>query len=95
MAFIMIIIAIALFVAFIFYRQSLEKKKYKDSNYLPQFEELNAYPLCNSTNIYKVETQTPQLIKMIDVLGRTQIEHLEGDLLFYIYDDGKVIKTYK
>ena len=48
-----------------------------------------------NVNIDKIDPNSPNLVKMIDVIGRTQIEHLEGDLLFYIYDDGKVIKTFK
>ena len=35
------------------------------------------------------------LIKMIDVLGRTQQEHIEGTLLFYIYNNGKIEKKIK
>ena len=42
--------------------------------------------------IDEVEDQTPQLIKMIDVLGREQKEHKKGMLLFYVYDNGKVEK---
>ena len=42
--------------------------------------------------IDEVEDQTPQLIKMIDVLGREQKEHKKGMLLFYVYDNGKVQK---
>ena len=48
----------------------------------------------DNVSISEIKSQESSLVKMIDVLGRTQIEHLEGDLLFYIYDDGKVIKTY-
>ena len=48
-----------------------------------------------NVNLDEIDSNSPNLVKMIDVLGRTQIEHLEGNLLFYIYDDGKVIKTYK
>jgi len=36
----------------------------------------------------------PILIKMIDVLGRKQQEHKKGSILFYIYDNGKVEKTF-
>ena len=48
----------------------------------------------NSHNLYVVETenQEPQLVKMIDVLGREYKEHKIGMLLFYIYDNGKVEK---
>ena len=48
-----------------------------------------------NVNLEEIDSNSPNLVKMIDVLGRIQIEHREGDLLFYIYDDGKVIKTYK
>ena len=42
--------------------------------------------------IDELESIKPILIKMIDVLGRTQQEHIEGTLLFYIYNNGKVEK---
>lgn len=32
--------------------------------------------------------KTPQLIKMVDILGREHMEHKKGLLLFYIYDNG-------
>ena len=50
---------------------------------------------CDDLKIEELSPENNSLIKMIDILGRTQIEHLEGDMMFYIYDDGKVIKTYK
>ena len=42
--------------------------------------------------IDELESIKPILIKMIDVLGRTQQEHIEGTLLFYIYNNEKVEK---
>ena len=42
--------------------------------------------------INKVELESVELIKMIDVLGREYNEHKKGMLLFYIYDNGKVEK---
>ena len=36
-----------------------------------------------------------RLIKMIDILGREKIEHKEGMILFYIYENGNVIKKIK
>ena len=42
--------------------------------------------------INEVETESAQLIKMIDVLGREYKEHKIGMLLFYIYENGKVEK---
>ena len=42
-----------------------------------------------------LESTKPILIKMIDVLGRTQQEHIEGTLLFYIYNNGKIEKKIK
>ena len=38
------------------------------------------------------EIPAPKLLKMIDLLGREQKEHLKGILLFYIYENGKVEK---
>jgi len=32
---------------------------------------------------------------MIDILGREKTEHKEGVILFYIYENGKVIKKIK
>ena len=48
--------------------------------------------LMNDLNISKIINTEPKLIKMIDVLGRQQNVHNHGRLLFYIYDDGKVVK---
>ena len=50
----------------------------------------------NSHNLYVVETenQEPQLVKMIDVLGREYNFHPPGIFLFYIYDNGKVEKKF-
>ena len=42
--------------------------------------------------IEELEVVTPQLIKMIDILGREHQEHKNGSLLFYIYDNGKIEK---
>ena len=42
--------------------------------------------------IDEISADIPNLIKMIDVLGREQKEHKRGTLLFYIYDNGKVEK---
>ena len=39
--------------------------------------------------------QNSKLLKMVDVLGKEYKEHKRGMLLFYIYDDGKVIKRMK
>ena len=45
--------------------------------------------------IDELESTRPELIKMIDVLGRTQQEHTQGTLLFYLYNNGKVEKRLK
>jgi hypothetical protein len=42
-----------------------------------------------------LESQEPQLIRMIDILGREQHIHADGVLLFYLYDNGKVEKILK
>ena len=38
----------------------------------------------------ELDSETPQVIKMIDVLGRVHTSHKSGILLFYIYNNGKV-----
>ena len=42
--------------------------------------------------VEELEVEIPQLIKMIDILGREQQEHMRGRLLLYIYDNGNVEK---
>ena len=42
--------------------------------------------------IDELDEGLPQVIKMIDILGREQREHKKGSLLFYIYDNGVVEK---
>ena len=44
--------------------------------------------------IEELEVVKPQLIKMIDILGREHQEHKKGLLLFYIYDNGKIEKKF-
>ena len=46
----------------------------------------------DNIGIEQVEDAAPQLIKMIDILGREQKEHKRGTILFYIYDNGIVEK---
>ena len=46
----------------------------------------------DNIGIEQVEDAAPQLIKMIDILGREQKEHKLGTILFYIYDNGKIEK---
>ena len=42
--------------------------------------------------INEEEEQTPILVKMIDVLGTEQKEHIRGMILFYLYDNRTVEK---
>ena len=60
----------------------------------------------NATNIVFCESESglsivetigkeARLVKMIDVLGKVQNEHLNGVLLFYVYDNGRVEKRFK
>lgn len=42
--------------------------------------------------IEELDEESPQVIKMIDILGREQHKHKKGSLLFYIYDNGVVEK---
>ena len=41
------------------------------------------------------EIPTLELIQMIDVFGRVQKEHRQGELLFYLYKNGEVQKIVK
>ena len=49
----------------------------------------------DNIGIEQVEDAAPQLIKMIDILGREQKEHKLGTLLIYIYNDGTTEKIIK
>jgi len=45
-----------------------------------------------NVNLDEIDSNSPNLVKMIDVLGREQKEHKKGSVLFYIYDNGNVDK---
>lgn len=45
--------------------------------------------------VEELEIQTSRLFKMFDVLGRQQTEHSKGMLLFYVYENGKVVQVVK
>lgn len=47
-----------------------------------------------NVNLDEIDSNSPNLVKMIDVLGRKQQEHKKGSTLFYIYDNGKVEKKF-
>jgi len=60
----------------------------------------------NATNIVFCESeqgvgiaetigQEARLVKMIDVLGKVHNEHINGVLLFYVFDNGRVEKRFK
>jgi uncharacterized surface protein with fasciclin (FAS1) repeats/plastocyanin len=60
----------------------------------------------NATNIVFCESESglsieetigkeARLVKMIDVLGKVQNEHINGVLLFYVFDNGRVEKRFK
>ena len=48
-----------------------------------------------NVNLNEIINQEFGLIKMIDILGREKTEHKEGIILFYLYENGKVIKKIK
>jgi hypothetical protein len=48
-----------------------------------------------SVGINELETKEPKLLKMIDIVGREYNTHPNGQLLFYIYDSGKIEKRIK
>ena len=47
---------------------------------------------CDDLKIEELSPENNSLIKMIDILGREHKEHHKGMVLFYIYENGKVIK---
>ncbi len=47
---------------------------------------------CDDLKIEELSPEKNSLIKVIDILGREHREHHKGMVLFYIYEDGKVIK---
>lgn len=69
-----------------------------DSNAEGCNSELQIAESCIDLNVYEnsfFTNHNSNLLKMIDVLGREYIEHKEGMILFYIYENGKVIKRMK
>ena len=48
-----------------------------------------------NVGLNEITNEESRLIKMIDILGRNQNIHKSGQTLFYIYDNGKVIKKIK
>ena len=48
-----------------------------------------------NVDLNEITNEEFRLIKMIDILGREKTEHEEGMILFYIYENGKVIKKIK
>ena len=48
-----------------------------------------------NVDLNEITNKEFRLIKMIDILGREKREHKEGIILFYIYENGKVIKKIK
>ena len=47
---------------------------------------------CDDLKIEELSTKNNSLVKVIDILGREHGENLRGKILFYIYENGKVIK---
>lgn len=65
------IIAIALLVAFISYRQSLEKKKYKDSTYLSNLQQISSFfDTIQSLNDYTTWVERDQIKLKYSALGK-------------------------
>ncbi|MDG2164398.1 MAG: fasciclin domain-containing protein, partial [Flavobacteriales bacterium] len=48
-----------------------------------------------NVNLDEIDSNSPNLVKMIDVFGRVQKEHKQGELLFYLYKNGEVKKIVK
>lgn len=47
---------------------------------------------CDDLKIEELSPENNSLVKVIDILGREHKEHHKGMVLFYIYENGKVIK---
>ena len=47
---------------------------------------------CDDLKIEELSSENNSLVKVIDILGREHKEHHRGMFLFYIYENGKVIK---
>ena len=47
---------------------------------------------CDDLKIEELSLKNNSLIKVIDILGREHKEHHKGMVLFYIYENGNVIK---
>ena len=56
--------------------------------------ECDEFDFDDGLGLDNIKLMSPQLIKMVDVLGRVQNQHNKGELLFYIYDNGKVEKKF-
>ncbi|MDB2653112.1 fasciclin domain-containing protein [Flavobacteriales bacterium] len=70
-----------------------------NENYVNQGPQ-NAFDIviCESESGLSIEESSgkeARLVKMIDVLGKVQNEHLNGVLLFYVFDNGRVEKRFK
>ena len=70
-----------------------------NENYVNQGPQ-NAFNIvmCESESGLSIEEaieKEARLVKMIDVLGKVQNEHLNGMLLFYVFDNGRVEKRFK
>lgn len=48
-----------------------------------------------NVDLNEITNEDLRLIKMIDILGRKQSIHKSGQTLFYIYENGKVVKRIK
>ncbi len=69
-----------------------------DGNCLNDFDtdgECDEIDYDDGIGVNEVEQELPILVKMIDVLGRAQKEHHKGKLLFYLYNNGTVVKKIK
>jgi len=47
---------------------------------------------CDDLKIEELSLENHSLVKVIDILGREHNEHIQGKVLFYIYENGRVIK---
>jgi len=71
-------------------RDYLSIEQYDRANYSALYDRTNLYCTTVPPNaIYEYSIAPRQLLKVVDILGKTTREH-HNNILFYIYKDGSV-----
>ena len=84
-----------LWLDFTLYNNEYAFAEFNDS--LETSVRINYQKSCELLNINEdkiLQENTSKLIKMVDLYGREYKDHMKGSLLFYIYDNGLVLKKF-